>query len=308
MGCWNETCGLTNLPIEGGDKAVLIILRDGMRSGESSSGGFTSPVAVWAPLVLPLFGTYGGLGTITLSAKDRPVHWTATSAVLAHQQLRWCEHASPFEEKETQPLPITYGEQMLEPVERGWVIGRRVVRVHPQQSRHFPVGQMLVRRDAWDMLLGMKTDWFLGECSREENHKDVATLMKSVLGTVPETGDLHAFGMWDFTIETQFRTDGGRSSFFSSLFAQAESGQCFAQYRGWLLSQMYERKIEPALVEAVLGDLADVAHVNRMMMFLRRAWRPQAAKGSVESDWELHGEFARKVLDLVKKNDPKPGS
>lgn len=59
MGCWNETCMLTRLPIHGGDKAVCVILlnRPGRVDTCRADGSYL-------PVAEPIFGTYDEYGSL----------------------------------------------------------------------------------------------------------------------------------------------------------------------------------------------------------------------------------------------------
>lgn len=58
MGCWNETCGITNLPVSYNDKAVLVpLVRDKFATTEDEQ---------WIPAGLPVFGRYDDYGGIVV--------------------------------------------------------------------------------------------------------------------------------------------------------------------------------------------------------------------------------------------------
>lgn len=71
MGCWNETCGLSGLPITEGDKVKLVFLLPRYRSmtieGLSSYCGSTS---VLTPCLLPITGEYNDYGSIENIVED----------------------------------------------------------------------------------------------------------------------------------------------------------------------------------------------------------------------------------------------
>lgn len=72
MGCWNETCGMTQMPIEGGDPVRLFLIVEhayprhlGARDVCISYG-----TELWRPFGLPLKGTYDEYGRIENIEKD----------------------------------------------------------------------------------------------------------------------------------------------------------------------------------------------------------------------------------------------
>lgn len=59
MGCWNETCGLTNLPIFSGEKTCAVIIEE-LRPYNKSCLSAED----WCPIGPAIWGNYGGYGYI----------------------------------------------------------------------------------------------------------------------------------------------------------------------------------------------------------------------------------------------------
>lgn len=72
MGCWNETCMLTHLPIEEGEDTVCVFIaqQPGDRDTIHSD-------AIYAPISLPLFGEYDDYGRLENFADDFGIFLTA---------------------------------------------------------------------------------------------------------------------------------------------------------------------------------------------------------------------------------------
>lgn len=68
MGCWNQTCGLSNLPILGGEP-VVVVLCCYARYGSSNEGE-------WFPVSLPVEGEYDEYGFIEYEQGGQPAPWT----------------------------------------------------------------------------------------------------------------------------------------------------------------------------------------------------------------------------------------
>lgn len=65
MGCWNETCGISQMPIEGGDPVRMFLIVEAEHWDEG--GALYYSTDLWKPFGLPLKGTYdeyGGLENI----------------------------------------------------------------------------------------------------------------------------------------------------------------------------------------------------------------------------------------------------
>lgn len=65
MGCWNGTCGVSQLPIHCGDKVKLVLLKKSMYIEDSvKGGGFCYSDGLFQPYSLPISGEYNDYGTI----------------------------------------------------------------------------------------------------------------------------------------------------------------------------------------------------------------------------------------------------
>ena len=63
MGCWNETCGVSQLPIQQGDKIRVFVLAKS-RSHRHGGGGFCENDDAWAPYGFCVQGKYNDYGSI----------------------------------------------------------------------------------------------------------------------------------------------------------------------------------------------------------------------------------------------------
>lgn len=65
MGCWNGTCGITNLPIHHGEDIVFYILRENrLRDCPGFGAGICYSDELFSPLGLPIYGKYDDYGGI----------------------------------------------------------------------------------------------------------------------------------------------------------------------------------------------------------------------------------------------------
>jgi len=63
MGCFNQTCAVTHMPIVAGDEVACFLLASA-RSESVEFEGFVGSGAVWQTLSLPFFGTYDDYGSV----------------------------------------------------------------------------------------------------------------------------------------------------------------------------------------------------------------------------------------------------
>lgn len=68
MGCWNETCGISQMPIEGGDPVRMFLIVEAEHWDEG--GALYYSTDLWKPFGLPLKGTYDEYGRIENIEED----------------------------------------------------------------------------------------------------------------------------------------------------------------------------------------------------------------------------------------------
>jgi len=298
MGCWYETCAFSGLPIPPHDRALLFIIEPGMRLG-GAGAGFSYPVGNWRPSCLPFHGKYNDdRGTLDFD-KGPPAHWQWTADILADLKLQWKEHPEDDEMGTWEPLTPAYSySKFFEKIERGYVrgFGHRTHKGHGM----IEIGQMLVREDVWNVLLGLSMNfgWKPAQ-TREANQRFAREYIDYVLGAEPKT--LDSF----FAIEHYFEDKREQSSLFHTIFHPGEGGPSFTRYRIWLTRAIADKEINPEVALSILNEIGDVGHVNSMLYTLRRAWGPQPGKGSQDIGWGMHAEFARKVGEIATREKAK---
>jgi hypothetical protein len=64
MGCWNGTCGISNLPINAGDEVVAFLIGFYSYNDNPSKSGYCYINDIATPLTLPIYGRYDDYGGI----------------------------------------------------------------------------------------------------------------------------------------------------------------------------------------------------------------------------------------------------
>jgi len=301
MGCWYETCALSGLPIPPKTPCLLFLLAPGNHL-EDGRSGYSYPSGLWQPRCLPVTGVYNDdRGTLDLDEKP-PAHWAYTERMLDGDHLAWTESGEP--EKLRTEIAPAYTEAFFDRVERGRVFGRNMSfgYRHRDTDLHYPLGQMLVRKDVWDHLLGVEhlVDW--GGTTRAQNRKAAEELVDHLLTKVPTSADPQKRALNLFSAEDHFRDRREHRTPFHWLVFEHGGGELPTGggiYRIHLTTDLIEKKVDRDTALAVFHDLADLAHVGRLMSLLRRAWRPQAGKGSQDIEWDLHLDLAIKVAAIA---------
>lgn len=122
MGCWNETCFLTNLPILSGDKVIALTitrntnLKTTFRFDEYKSTG------TYCALTLPFTGTYNGYGVIENIENDTAGNFSI-EVIKYHLERKTLLLSEGFEKnKDIHQLNLKSSEGLLKTIERGYLI------------------------------------------------------------------------------------------------------------------------------------------------------------------------------------------
>lgn len=111
MGCWSETCGITQLPINAGDKVRLFILFENYLS-ENKGGGSCYPNDIWAPLGLPIQGVYDDYGGIEDIIENQD-----TEILFSRMKKGWVTFIEEYES--VSPLASMSLQEAVHWIERG---------------------------------------------------------------------------------------------------------------------------------------------------------------------------------------------
>lgn len=102
MGCFCGTCGITNLPIEGGAAVRLLLLREAPYGAAARPNGPSGVTDLYQPIGLPISGSYDDYGGITAVAPGPAVTALLGYFAVAHgwsgtvpDLLTWLRVAQP---------------------------------------------------------------------------------------------------------------------------------------------------------------------------------------------------------------------
>lgn len=191
MGVWNETCGLTQMPIEGGDPVRLFLLVENAYPRHLGSRDVCMSYSsdLWRPFGLPLKGTYDEYGRIENIEEDCMSDFLLESLremvvevpnrmgdVFKREELTW-ETAIDFLTGEglrvTDPFDISHINKKLDKIlaeikakvpnlpDNGWSVersdmAREQKKALDDDSRVVTIYHMMVHEDVYQAILNYK--------------------------------------------------------------------------------------------------------------------------------------------------------
>lgn len=289
MGSWNETCGLTQLPINGGDKVRAFILVDNTYEGKVQGGGNYCPHDEWVPLGISVSGTYDSYGGM-----ENIVENETTQLMLDLLKEGW---SIDDEDKSRHNIPDTSELKLadvLNGVEKGVAKYSTFVRedktlgimyvleeVYQSIMEFNPIGvhytkpQFQYKPEKIIFIEELK-EWYEKSLSRFANLPpgDDQTRLFYIMATSD--------------IFTAHHRDNELFDILRNKFVELiEAGVPF----------------DDAKVQAWCNPLWEMSHFQITMMRARKFWHPQSGKGSQNQDLDIHKKLQEAVSCVIMKRD-----
>lgn len=278
MGCWNGTCGISNLPILSGEKVLLFVL-EGNKYEDSMGGGFCYTTDRYRPVGVPIHGAYndyGGIENITKNGEDMFELLSAKNYEMAERKRG----------KEEGDKPEDIEELINDYIERGL---------------YKNVSFMMVRED---ILNGLKEFRSKKIQDYKKQFVDFSTtyqeeakkyVMKSP-ESIAEIGDFdmnEAREFLDMMIEGSTANIMGYGNVFSSLLRDYN----FDSLKKFVILAAKSGKEEHR--DAVIDLLFTQLSLGDLRMF----WTAQCGAGSQDHEHDLHVALSKTVIDVCSKID-----
>ena len=308
MGCWNETCAITQMPIHSGDPVVLVFLAK-VDQTDQNHGGFCYSNTIWAPKFLPVFGSYDDYGGI----EDVQENWNTQYIVqqLAQElaQVRLTRPSNKADEESDKTEQLDLHDFSIEDVisqiheDRIWVPGVRGL---------LPMGWCMMHRWVWDhMTRIMERDW-RDNLTLDQVVQHGETYYEAMLHRHAEVNAIEDKTAMAVLFKYSRRGMVDWDNSFSVLSESAH--QLDGYYTGSgvrdyddLLWQLAEQQIpvQDASVREVIQLISQhLIFVNNMSV-LRKFWSPQSGKGSqgtaYKSHLALHELCVSKIKEVIRE-------
>lgn len=306
MGCWNETCGITQMPIQSGDPVVLVFLtHTGINTQDH--GGFCYSNTICSPKFLPVFGTYDDYGGIQEVEQNWNTQFIVEQLTQELAQVRLTRPAVPKPDPDDLHDDVTseqldLGDFSIEDVmdeihqDSVWVPGVKGL---------LPVGWCMMHRWVWDhMTQTMERDWqpnlslqqviehgesyyeaMLNKISHESEEASVLRVLLSY-----SRRDLVD---WDNTF-AGLGESGSQLDNYSVLTGIRSYNDVL-----WKMA-LSHKPVQDGQVHEVIRLLAQFLVFNRNMSVLRKFWSPQTGKGSQLGAHQAHLALHKLCVEKIQ--------
>lgn len=262
MGCWNGTCGISNLPIKSGEKIALFVIERN-KYAETNSGGFCYATDQYSPVTIPILGEYNDYGGIeNISSNEK----------LIFDHLLSFGFSTDEKEKDRQNLdgkPKNLEELLNDYIERGVYQG---------------IGTMMIREEIYNEIINfndkLKTKYVFSarEFIKLYNDKiQEINLIEDERERKSEKRYFQAFGMMEL-----------RDNRFIRILDTHEGN--------W---RTFRDLINESTDINLVNGVIDLKLIEIGLSNLRKFWTIQSGAGSQNDEVGLHKLIALKTLETI---------
>lgn len=337
MGCWNETCGITQMPIEGGDKVRMFLLVEAEHWDEG--GALYYSTDLWKPFGLPLKGTYDEYGRIENIEEDAlsdlllqslkeiivevpnrmgdifkrdELDWETAIDFLTDEGLKVTDpnHIS-FIGKKLDDLLASMKEKFPDLPDNGWSSERsdlskqqkKAVKDDPAVVRMY---HMMVHEDIYQALVNYKVPsrrfsaWTEGNL-RAELEAGAAKYIADVRKDLVEiSADEKLSNL--LKMSRRWSTDNRFVSATNHLTGNYGSGEYLRKYLDFVEQRIKDGATDDDKDIKILTDqFIDFVCFNQAMALLRKMWHPQTGKGGQDREYVLHKFLGETITTFSEK-------
>ncbi len=307
MGCWHETCGVTQMPLIHGTPVALILLTNvsRIRQGENHAGHCRSN-AIWTPRALPIYGKYNEYGSI----EDFTMNWNTTFIVDGFREdlVEKEVGENTVHDVATKKADLNI-DNLLE-----WIHESRVeVHVSPVlrvPENKNPIGFMMVHGEIYDMLAREAPSRFSSDPITLDAVVHDGTIMYDQMVERYATLKSRESSSTDLKYAVEMARYSARplvdwQNHFSCLDKDGDRIDAYGISRGIrdykdLLWDHAERGTPPRGVVPIIEEMARYIVFDTNMQFLRKSYMPQAGKGSQDMEFDLLMKLHAKADEIMR--------
>lgn len=298
MGCWNETDGVTQLPIHCGDKVRVFVLRGG-GPARREGGGTCYINDIWSPIGPPITGHYDDYGGVEHIDQD-----VSADMLLDAIKENW----------PNAPLKDTRGEKIksldeMELKDALYYIERDYVKLKGYQGEDEKLGIMFVLEDVYQAMISynpidadFSTQPFIYKSTREIYENDVKTYYTQSYESFKQLRELKGAGEDTMIRLLSFRMDiGGDSLLFHDY--RDRSGQFLKK----AIRKCAEdgKELNDPNVQELLTMTVNTSLLYNAMTSARKFWTPQTGKGGQHSELDIYRIINKASIEVMDKRDKR---
>lgn len=322
MGCWNGTCGVTQLSLPHGERIAYFLIAN-VNDHEGNDQGFCYVDDIWCPIALPIYGKYNDYGSIEdIEEGESAVHLIQLLHDYGVKVDPKSEYSPGFDPAVLETKGTLNGFETVETAIHAGILCIRdqcgfehaqelakiaettphqeVIETSERLSRRpstFRVGLMMVNREIYEGLSTSYLHWMT------EKPVELSTVMEQARSTYE--------GLKDYLRESAGIFDRYGSLVLDLAWGHSASRNMFIEFfRQYPIycRQYIDIYAEKLIEHAKNGDPLPsmVTEICRFQVFranmsaLRKGWAPQAGAGSQHDNHLEHERLLQLTSTIIK--------
>ena len=292
MGCWNGTCGITQMPIRAGERVALIFLLENKYADHGGSG-FCYSNNQYSPITMPIFGEYNDYGAIEeISRRNKKVVFDHLMELIDNKQLI-IKDDGDGDGDDNKEKPKDY-EELFDIIHDNGL----------QSEDGDTVGFMLIHEDVYKALVEDMRDravygqyWNYGKklkVAAEEYLKKADEINKQTKELKNKFLKLKEQDITLFKDISMFDIFNIQDDYDNPFIAQFSGGRNS-------IIKYYIRILRETKSKALMETLIDFSLFCNAMEFGRKMWTPQCGAGSQCQDYGIHQTIAKCINNQIEK-------
>jgi len=312
MGCWNNTCQISQLPIMAGDPVRFMLLtkspyrgdefkspgeeKTNQPNGDAGREGVYSG-NFWYPEFVPVRAEYNDYGSV--QSLDVKCHnWQYWQETINERIVEYPLGPNQYHDPaSTKGMSV---EDLLNVLQEG-----RLRFKEPYYRVAVPVSQTMIREDVFESILSIRLEdeetWWLNKDGDPFTPETIYEHgMKMFSAPHPKSHIIKGIaGMEDLFDDLDY----GRANYFSSGMHESEGERGVKPYRAWIRKGLKDGtlKLESPEFKALIKDIADFMYVRSVHANLRLTWHPGTGQGSQSSNFQMAKQFHRNIANIAIK-------
>lgn len=300
MGCWNQTCAVTNIPING-DTDVMGFFLESSEFFEADAYGTSYPDTLWSPVFIPFAGKYNDYGFM----EDMDEKWFKRNITA----LKHINTQIVPDERDNESIEITTNN-VFDLIHAGRLFTVNNLR-HTDESypRQKTVGFMMVHKRVYDHMSKEINSWAYNtpvtymdiynegmelieywmkqkENKDEDQDEDDKFYSPKSLANIIRMGIPGKNDDWKTRNKFQsFCSVSSRSDKVSSIIIK--------------MIEIFYKKGELDNIHEALKEVSKFMVFNSNMSTLRRQYFPPSGQGSQGTSYKQHIEIAQVAIDIM---------
>lgn len=297
MGCWCETCGITQLPINAGDKVRLFVLVSqdsyAFHKGGLGGGGTCYSNDRWAPLGPPIQGEYDDYGGI-----ENIVHDDDAKLTFNRIMEGWVE---PEVEHEWDKVPEAK-DLTLEDVIH--LIERDRAKFHPKTRSEQHLGLMMVHEEVYQAMINHNPVDAHHYCKGHYRYMPIRDML---------TRELKEWYNGQLDLQ-KLKANSAKEEELFRLISDLSDGRFFSGYKedgmrvfknSFMALAKEQLSFDHERVQKVAASALDLSVFNRGMYLARKQWMPQSGKGGQNNDLDIYRAITKAAVKVMDEQDAR---